>query len=118
MGIFSVPIEVGDPEGTRFERVDAMVDTGATFTIMPEPVLDGLGVEPNRSGRFELADGSFRVFRMGETLVQVEGEELWTFVVFGDAEMQPILGAHTMEALGLAVDMARQRLIRVPYRLL
>ena len=46
---------------------------------------------------------------MGETLVQVEGEEMRTVVVFGDAEMQPILGAYTLEALGIAVDMARQR---------
>ncbi len=37
MGIFNVPIEVGDPEGGRFERVEALVDTGATFTIVPAP---------------------------------------------------------------------------------
>jgi hypothetical protein len=31
MGIFHVPIEIGDPRGERFESVEALVDTGATF---------------------------------------------------------------------------------------
>ena len=118
MGIFSVPVEVGDPEGSRFERVEALVDTGATFTIVPAHVLHRLGVEPRRSGSFELADGSFRNYSIGETRVQVYGEEINSPVVFGDEEMEPILGAVTLETLGRAVDPARRRLIRVPWRLL
>ena len=37
MGVFSTPIEIGDPRGTRFEQVDALVDTGATFTMLRVP---------------------------------------------------------------------------------
>ena len=74
MGIFSVPVEVGDPEGSRFERVEALVDTGATFTIVPAHVLHRLGVEPRRSGSFELADGSLRDYSIGETRVRVDME--------------------------------------------
>ena len=118
MGIFSVPVEVGDPEGSRFERVEALVDTGATFTIVPASILHRLGVEPHERGSFELADGSFRDYSIGETRVQVDGEEINSPVVFGDEEMEPILGAVTLETLGRAVDPARRRLIRVPWRLL
>ena len=118
MGIFSFPVEVGDPEGSRFERVEALVDTGATFTIVPAPILYCLGVEPQKSGSFELADGSFRDYSIGETRVQVDGEEINSPVVFGEETMEPILGAVTLEILGLGVDPARRRLIRVPWRLL
>ena len=118
MGLFNVPIGVGDPEGERFQLVEALVDTGATFTILPSPILDSLGVEPQRSGSFELADGSFRDYRIGETILRVEGEEVSSVVVFGDEDMGPILGAVTLEILGLGVDPVSQRLIRVPYRLL
>ena len=118
MGLFNVPIGVGDPQGERFQIVEALVDTGATFTIMPAPILEDLGIEPQRSGPFELADGSFRDYRMGETILRVEGEEVHSVVVFGDDDMDPILGAYTLERIGLAVDPARQRLFRVPYRLL
>ena len=48
MGVFSVPIEIGDPWRNRFERLDALVDTGATFTLVPASLLDELGVEPER----------------------------------------------------------------------
>ena len=34
---------VGDPQGERFQIVEALVDTGATFSIVPAPILDGLG---------------------------------------------------------------------------
>ena len=44
MGLFNVPIGVGDPQGERFQIVEALVDTGATFSIVPAPILDGLGV--------------------------------------------------------------------------
>jgi predicted aspartyl protease len=118
MGLFNVPIGVGDPQGERFQIVEALVDTGATFSIVPAPILDGLGVEAQRSGSFELADGSFRDYRIGETILRVESKEVHSVVVFGDAEMHPILGAVTLEILGLGVDPAGQRLIRVPYRLL
>ena len=117
MGLFNVPIGVGDPQGERFQIVEALVDTGATFTILPAPILDNLGVEPQRSGSFELADGSFRDYRMGETILRVEGEEVHSVVVFGDEDMDPILGAYTLECRGLALDTSRKRLIRVPYRL-
>ena len=118
MGLFNVPIGVGDPQGERFQIVETLVDTGATFSIVPAPILDSLGVEAQHSGSFELADGSFRDYRIGETILRVEGVEVHSAVVFGDENMEPILGAYTLERVGLGVDPARQRLIRVPYRLL
>lgn len=118
MGIFNVPIGVGNNDGSIFERVDALVDTGATFTIVPSPILRGLGVEPQESGDFELADGSIIRFDIGETLLQVNGVQVNSVVVFGEEGMEPILGALTLERLGLAVDPARKRLLKVPWRLL
>lgn len=35
MGTFSVLIEVGNPGGNRFEGLEALVDTGATYTVVP-----------------------------------------------------------------------------------
>ena len=32
MGVFRVPVEIGDLDGTRFERIEALVDTGASYT--------------------------------------------------------------------------------------
>ena len=118
MGIFSVPIEIGDAEGTSFEQVDALVDTGATFTMVPASVLRNLGLEPSERGAFELADGSLQEFDIAETRLRVNGQETSTVVVFGNDDMTPLLGAYTLERVRLAVDPAGKRLIRVPWRLM
>ena len=113
MGTFTVPIEVGDPDGGRFERVNALVDTGALYTLMPASTLHGLGVEPEESESFELADGSVRTYGLGETRVKVEGREITTVVVFGDEGASPLLGAYTLERLRLAADPGNGQLMRI-----
>ena len=118
MGVFSVPVEIGDPQGERFEPVDAVVDTGATYTLAPASLLRRLGVEARTRSPFELADGSLREFDIGQTEVRIDGQETTTLVVFGDEDMQPLLGAYTLEGLRLAVDPARRRLVQVPGRLM
>ena len=35
MGTFSVEIEIGDAAGERWETVEALVDTGASYTWLP-----------------------------------------------------------------------------------
>ena len=118
MGVFSVPIEIGNPDGSQFERLDALVDTGATFTMIPASVLRELGLEAHERGAFELADGSLQQFDISETRIRVEGREISTVVVFGQESMTPLLGAYTLERMRLGVDPAGQRLIEVPWRLM
>ena len=118
MGVFKVTIEVGDPAGQRFESVDAVVDTGATYSVIPATMLRSLDIESIERGSFDLADGTLREFELGETRVRVHGTEVNTVVVFGDEHTEPLLGAYTLERLRLAVDPARQRLISVPGRLM
>ena len=58
MGAFSIPIEVGDISGSRFVQTDAMVDTGAVFTMIPEDIIAGFTPIAQENQRFRLADGS------------------------------------------------------------
>ena len=61
MGTFNVQLEIGDPEGQRYETVEAMVDSGAAYTFLPPSLLRRkLGVQPYRRSmrQFVLADGS------------------------------------------------------------
>lgn len=41
MGTFRVAIEIGDPTGTRWLEVEALADTGATYTSVPANILLG-----------------------------------------------------------------------------
>ena len=113
MGTFRVEIEVGDPEGSRFESIQALVDTGATNTALPSSLLSSLGVTPYTRTVFELADGRDVELDVGRTWVRVDGHQEFTQVVFSAADAEPILGAVTLEEMGLAVDPVARRLMPV-----
>ena len=56
-GHFWVTVQVGDRAGERFVPIDALVDSGATYTWIPRDVLEGLGVVREEYWPFVLADG-------------------------------------------------------------
>ena len=118
MGTFSYQIEIGDPEGRRFETVEALVDTGASFTLMPTSLLQRLGVEPHTKETFVLADGRQVEKDVGRTWVRAGGRAEITLVVFGDEGTRPLLGAYALEGLALGVDPTNQRVIPTPRLLL
>ncbi len=113
MGVFRFTIEIGDPQGTRFESLDALVDTGASYTVVPAPILRRLGVQPRERVEFTLADGRVVEREIGETRVRVAGRTASTIVVFGDAAAGALLGAYTLEGTRLGVDPLRRTLVPV-----
>lgn len=113
MGTFSVSIRVGGQSQQSFEDVEALVDTGATNTVVPADVLTRLGVEPYRRSVFELADGRELELDIGRAWVRVNGQQELTQVVFGPPGTNPILGAITLEEMNLAVDPVAKRLVPV-----
>ena len=58
MGTFTYLLEAISADGARSEMVDALVDTGSTFTCLPAKLLREFGIVPYRRISLELADGS------------------------------------------------------------
>ena len=113
MGTFSLTIQVGNLDGTRFRDVEVMADTGSTTTVIPRAILADLGMYPTKRATFEYAGGEQVQLDMAEARAQVEGIETNTWVIFGDEGMSPLLGAYTLEGAFLAVDPYNQRLVPV-----
>ncbi len=113
MGTFRVTIEIGDPTGSRFREISALVDTGASYSQVPASVLRDLGVAPHTQRTFALADGRRIQREVGLTWARVNGDSTITTVIFGDETAGAVLGAVTLEELGLAVDPLNQRLVPV-----
>ena len=113
MGTFHETIGLATRPGGPPEEIAALVDTGATYTLVPAPILRRLGVEPIRRQTFLIADGSRVEREVGWLLVRIGGEESPTVVVFGDEDAEPLLGAVTLEEFGLGVDPVRRRLVPV-----
>ncbi len=113
MGTFKVEVQIGDPAALRFESVQALVDTGATYTVLPASLLTRLGVEPHTRGEFRLADGRRAELDIGRAWVQLDGRREFTLVVFGAEDADPLLGAVTLEEFRLAPDPVSRTLIPV-----
>ena len=113
MGTFSANIAIGSPDGSRFETVNALVDTGSSLTAIPAPILRRLGVTPHRKNAFELADGREIERDVGRTWIRI-GQQSEITLVMSDAETEPLLGAISLQELGLAVDSPNERLIPSP----
>jgi predicted aspartyl protease len=113
MGTFDVQIQLADTCGTRFESIDAMVDTGATYTVLPASLLRSLGIEPHRTSVFELAGGRQVQVPAGRALAWLGDQEELTLVIIGEEGVAPLLGAVTLEDFLLAPDLIRRELIAI-----
>ena len=113
MGTFNVNLEIGDSKGELWETVDALVDTGSTYTLIPRQLLDRLDVSPQFQREFETADGRSVERDLAIAMVRWDGETMPTLVVFGGATDAVLLGAYTLEGFALAPDPVNRRLVRV-----
>lgn len=111
MGTFSAVIEIGRPDGSAFETVNALVDTGSSLTAIPGSILRRLGVIPHTACAFELADGREIERDVGRTWLRLGDRSEMTPVVFSDEDLEPLLGAVSLHGLMLAVDSPNARLI-------
>ena len=111
MGTFSCSLEIFSADGNRSETVEAMVDTGSSYTCLPDSLLRGLGLVPVWRMAAELADGRIVYDSIGEARVRLEGKELSTVVTFVPDDSPILLGAYTLEGLGMSVDPVSRRLV-------
>ena len=114
MGTFTVPIQIGNQATGEFSLLDALVDTGATYTLLPGQMLAGLGIQAAGQRTFQLADDSIVSNQVGEARLRLRGDELTVLVVFAPEGTSPLLGETALELFSLAVDPVNQRLIPVP----
>lgn len=113
MGTFSVQIQVGDLAGARSVQVEALVDTGASDTVLPQDLLRELGIAALDQFTYSLADGRVVEYDVGEARLGLEGRERTTQVVFGPEGVTPLLGATTLQVFHLGVDPIAERLVPV-----
>ena len=113
MGTFHITLAVGDPQGESYVPPEALVDTGATYTMLPASMLQNLGVVPHDRAEFELADGNVAEMDIGRTWVRIDGRSEIVPIIFGEEGTTALLGAVTLEIFRLGVDLVRQELIPV-----
>ncbi len=87
-----------------------LVDSGAIYSVVPTAVLRRLGIPPRRRETFTLADGSHVRRSVGLAIFELEGREGGSQVIFGAQGDACLLGAVTLEELGLMLDPLKRQL--------
>src|SRR5919197_838456 len=92
---------------------DAMVDTGAVRSVVPQEVVEQLGVEIRGERIAEYADGrKEKVGVTGPIVFDIQGRDtLEEALVLGD---EVLIGQTVLEKLDLLADCANRRLIPNP----
>ena len=114
MGTFAIPLQVANPERRQFIEMEAVVDTGATHTLLPRDILVSLGIEAVERVSFQLADEREVEYEVGEVRIRLDGRERTTLAIFGPEGATALLGATILELFNLAVDPVGRRLMHVP----
>jgi len=115
MGLTVLELEVVNPARTATtEKVEFLVDSGAIYSVVPKVILGRLKIRPIAEQEFRLADGSKIVRRKGVALFKYGELVGGADVIFGEEGDSVLLGAFTLEALGLALDPLRRELKPLP----
>ncbi len=88
-----------------------LVDSGAVYSLVPARTLRRLGLRPYRQVSFSLADGTTVTREVGGAYFEINGRLGPAPVIFGEEGDKPLLGATTLESLGLVLDPFKRRLI-------
>lgn len=115
MGLTVLDVEVGNPANPEvMEKVEFLIDSGAIYSVVPTPILEKLGIRPLAEQEFRLADGSKVVRKKGVAIFKYGDQIGGADVIFGEEGDSVLLGAFTLEALGLALDPFKRELKPLP----
>src|SRR5579863_2578747 len=117
MGITLTSAKISNPRRTRERAVEIefLIDTGAIYSVVPRPIARKLALEKLDREEFTLADGTHRAYDVGEAFFELGDRRGTSKVVFGPPDVTPLLGALTLESLGLWVNPVTREVL--PMRL-
>lgn len=115
MGLTYLEVEIANVSNPEVrETIRFLVDSGAIYSVVPSPILERLGIQPISNQTFRLADGSTMVRRKGVALFRYGASIGGADVIFGEEGDSNLLGAFTLEALGLGLNPLKRELMEIP----
>jgi predicted aspartyl protease len=114
-GLTHLTLHVANPaRPKKLIPVEFLVDSGAIYSVVPATLLRKLHVKPHSKQVFTLADGSHVTRRKGDLLFRLDGSQGMAPVIFGEKGDSTLLGAVTLEALGVILDPLKRELRPLP----
>jgi predicted aspartyl protease len=109
MGVTYIEGVVTGPTGKQ-ATVRFLVDSGATYTLLPYEGWQAIELSPKRSAIFTLADGTTIERQVSECHIALPQGDGHTPVILGEPGDEALLGVVTLEILGLVLDPFKRTL--------
>lgn len=103
MGLVFVEGTVTGPTGKQ-ATLKFLVDSGATYTLVPRKVWRAIGLKPVDSIKLSLADGTMVARKVSECRIAIPQGERSTPVLLGEKNDEALLGTVTLEELRLVLN--------------
>ena len=108
MGITYIEGHLSGATGTQ-DSVRFLVDSGATYSLLPKSVWEPIGLKPKREMLFSLADGTLIHRPVSECHLVLPQDDAHTPVILGDDD-QVLLGVVTLDIFGLMFNQFNRTL--------
>jgi len=103
MGHIWVDVRIGSEDASKIIDTRALVDTGATLTVIPRQIASQLGLRPKGRSRVETGAGIIELER-SRAYIEIMGKSEVVPVIISDIVDKILIGVTTLEVLELEVD--------------
>lgn len=112
MGTFKTKLRVWNPaKPNEVYEPEVWVDTGAAFSWISRARLEAIGAGPHRQMQFRTIEGHLVNRSMASVFIGADGFTGPDLVVMAEPGDSEVMGAHSIEGLGLAADPVQKRLV-------
>ena len=115
LGATYITVTIRNPhEPERVWEGEFLIDTGAVDTLVPRQHLDSIGLIPEDTRTYGLADGQELIMEIAGARIEFLDESTWGTVIFGAEHVEPLLGVTALESVGVEVDPHNATLNKLP----
>lgn len=117
MGLTYVEATVSNEKNGKDKTISLLVDSGATYSLIPFDVWNELELKPKREIEIILADGTKIHRKVSECHFRLGNSEGHSPIILGEKGDEALLGVVTLENLGLILDPFQRTLRNMQMRL-
>jgi predicted aspartyl protease len=112
VGTFKTKLRVWNPaQPEKVYEPEVWVDTGAAFSWISRSQLERLGIAPLRRIPFQTIEGRILERDVAAVFIGTDGYIGPDVVVMAEPDDTEVMGAHSIEGLGLAADPVQKKLV-------
>ena len=106
MGITNAILKVREhSKSKKFAEVKFMVDSGAAYSLVPGKILDKIRIESYKEMSFSLVDRTTIKRKISSAYFEYKSDGGPAPVIYDEEGDTPLLGATTLESIGLVLNL-------------